>query len=123
MNLNVEKLELLSASMLRDLALLDFVSFANEEFKGNDDLLNVLNNKIKPEKALAQNSFKIRKIKSLYDYLTVNGIDIKPHQVLTNCPELFDKSLKESSNKIYAGGILSWAKFGFETLHKKNKRH
>ncbi|MCB0537880.1 MAG: restriction endonuclease [Ignavibacteriae bacterium] len=116
-NLDVEKVELLSASMLRDLALLDFLSFSNEEFIGNDELRNVLNNKIDPEKAVAKNSLKIRKIKSLYDYLTINVIDMKPHQVLSNFPELFDKSLKGSSKKIYAGGILSWAKFASKTLY------
>ncbi len=109
--LDAQNLDSLPASILRDLALLDLIIYDNEYFSPKQDLLRILNTSEIVCGILATNCLNLLKIKLVYDYVLVTRKKITANDIISNCSEVFDKSLKKSSKQIYATGILKWAHF------------
>jgi hypothetical protein len=109
--------EFLKSGIIRDLALLGFVTLQY----GKYILTNIAEdtNKETPEISLIKQAYKLPKIKKTTDYLSKHNMSIKAKELLQDIPDLIDYNLKESSKLIYAGYLLNWGKYIIEkaTLH------
>jgi hypothetical protein len=115
-------LNTLDSTILRDLALLEFVTLKENQFHLTESGKKVNSNNYEVE--FLKQAYKIPKIKTATDFIEKQKGRVTSNILLKSIPDILESSLTESSKVIYAGYILQWSKFIIvkSTLHNKELR-
>lgn len=110
-------LNTLNSNILRDLALLGFVTLKDNQFSLTEIGKKIDSNNF--EIKFLKQAYKIPKIKTATDFLEKQNRSVNSQTLLKSIPNILESDLANSSKLIYAGYILQWAKFIVEkaTLH------
>lgn len=111
----------LKSGIIRDLAVLGFVTLTNGKYVLTEIGENI--NKNTPEISLIKQAYKLPKIKITTDYLERENISKKAKDLIVDIPQVIDTKLKESSKLIYASYILNWGKYIIEKATLHNTRY
>lgn len=114
---NDESIENLNSGIIRDLAVLGFITMQNNSLKFTKigESIIVENHEV----LLMRQAYRIPKIKKTTDYLVSKNKKSTAKKLANDMPNIFDKNLKPSSILIYSNYLLNWAKYILEktTLH------
>jgi hypothetical protein len=110
-------LNTLNSTIIRDLAILEFVTLKENQFH-----LTKLGRKVNLDNyeiEFLKQAYKIPKIKTATDFIEKQKGRVTSNTLLNSIPDILESSLTESSKVIYAGYILQWSRFIIQksTLH------